>query len=58
MLQPLVHSFSVGTVHTVRDDFFFGLSLFSLEVAGDMDWRVNNEETGLVQHKAYVTDSE
>ncbi len=39
VLQPRVHSFSVGTVHTVRDDFFCGLSVFSLEVPGDMDWR-------------------
>lgn len=47
MLQPRVHSFSVGIVHTVRDDFFFGLSFFSLEVAGDIDWRWNSEEAGL-----------
>lgn len=48
VLQRRVNSFSVGTVHTVRDDFFFfDLSVFSLTVPGDMDCRGNNQEAGL-----------
>lgn len=39
VLRPRSHGFSVGTVHTDREDFFFGLSFFSLAVPGDMVWR-------------------
>lgn len=51
MLQPRDHSFSVGTDHTDRDDLFvafFGVPLLSFEVPGDMDWRGNSWEVGLV----------
>lgn len=54
MLQPRVHSFSVGTVHTVRD-FFFGLSVFSLEVPGDMDCSGNNVKIQLGGHKVHLS---
>lgn len=53
MLQPRAHGFSVGTVHTVRDDFFFGLSFlsfFSLEEPGDMACSKDNQVTGLEQN--------
>lgn len=51
-LASRAHGFLMGTVHTDRDNFFFGFSVLSLEEAGVMVWRRNENTIWPIQCRA------